>query len=441
MGLEKSGCEPRPQPCILCPFDGASQTPTDPMVSIDRFDEIRRRGVLTLGDLDAWVSDPTSFDREKDSFVRSLVRDRITLFTNEAAAASLAIPSTESQQSTPTDLYQVYLTEMRHIPRMERNEEFRYVLALEVSRLALALEMTVPRPTRSDIERFEAIVNTQDPTFRRLLDEARQRTAHRATSPEQSALRAARVRQRFDEMLAWKKVLVFRTLPLVPGMARRYKGMGVPVMDLIQEANTSLMKATDRYDWRKNVRFVVYARWWVQQGVLKSLSCHSRTVRTPVYLAQKLKKIRDLNDRSLTGTGERMSAEAIGKVLDEPVERVERALAAAKMTVSIDRDLDPSGEFTLREVLTDSHQPEYNDRPAGPDLNNRIGMALSGLSSRERLVLELRYGLNAKKTETLEQVSNRLGVSRERVRQIQEQAIRKLQLPSKKLKLAEFLND
>ena len=240
-------------------------------------------------------------------------------------------------------------------------------------------------------------------------------------------------------MLDWKKVLVFRTLPLVPGMARKYKGMGVPLMDLIQEANGSLMKATDRYEWRKGVRFVVYARWWVQQGVLKTLSCQSRTVRTPVYMAQKLKRIRDLNDRAYTGTGGRLTPEQIGKALNEPVERIERALAAAKLTISIDREIDPNGEFQLKEILADKRTYEPEDPPPGPSLSNRIEQLLASLPGRERLVLELRYGLHDQKAETLEQVSQRLGVSRERVRQIQEQALRRLQSPSKRLKLVDFL--
>ncbi|MFN0205414.1 MAG: RNA polymerase sigma factor RpoD/SigA [Planctomycetota bacterium] len=411
------------------------------MFALDHLLQARQRGHVALADLDRFVTDPASYEKERAAFVRRVVRERLPLFPGESAAASVANPKLAGGGVAPTDLYQVYLSELHRIPRMERNEEFRFVIALEIARDALAVELTVPRPTRRDIQYFEKRIPSHDATFRRLLDAARQRTAHRASNDVNSAQRAERVYQRFEEMLAWKRVLVFRTLPLVPGMARKYKGMGVPVMDLIQDANSSLMKATDRYDWRKNVRFVVYARWWVQQGILKSLSCHSRTVRTPVYLAQKLKKIRDLNDRSVSETGERLTTEALGAALDEPVERVERALAAAKMTVSIDRDLDPTGDFTLREILTDPHEFVVNDAPSGPALSNRIDDALAELTSRERMVLEFRFGLHEHKTETLEAVSARLGVSRERVRQIQEQAIRKLQSPSKKLKLAEFLND
>jgi RNA polymerase primary sigma factor len=215
--------------------------------------------------------------------------------------------------------------------------------------------------------------------------------------------------------------------------------MGVPILDLIQEANGSLLKATDRYEWRKGVRFVVYARWWVQQGILKSLSCQSRTVRTPVYMAQKLKKIRDLNERSLTRTGGTMSAEELGKALDEPVERIQRALEAAKMTVSIDREIDPSGEFMLRDVLVDPHDCSIPEAPPAISLQDRIRQLLGELPLRERQVIEWRFGLNEQKIETLDEVSQRLGVSRERVRQIQEQAIRRLQSPSKKLNLAAYL--
>lgn len=405
----------------------------------DLYAEIRRRNRLTLGDLDRFVDDPASYEKERETLVRTIVRDHVALFTNDAASALQSVGNAASSQGHSSDLYDVYLRELRAIPRMERNEEFRYVLALEIARQTLERELNNPKPSKSEIAIFEEIITSQDATWLRLFEDVKKKPAQKRVAESVARERAARIAGRLQEMLEWKQVLVFRVLPLVPGMARKYKGMGVPLLDLVQEANASLMKATDSYEWRKGVRFVVYARWWVRQGVLKSLSCQSRTVRTPVYMAQKLKKIRDLNERAVNGTGERLSAEAIGAALDEPVERVERALAAAKMTVSIDNELDPTGEFTLRETLADPRTPQYDDAPSGPTLTNRIESALSSLSGRERMVLELRFGLQDHPSETLEEVSQRLGVSRERVRQIQEQALRKLQSPSRKLKLVEFL--
>lgn len=418
--------------------NGAAKT-GNVMDSFARFSPIRRRGHLLLADLDRWVADSQLYEQERDAFVRFLVHNKIALFPAEAAAASQLKANLTPDASNTGDLYQIYLKELRLIPRMERSEEFRFVLALEICRQVLEYEIMNPRPSKSELHQFEKMVQAEDATFARLIETLQITPAKRSQPAKRFAARRASVERRLAEMLDWKGVLVLRTLPLVPGMARRYKGMGVPVMDLIQEANASLMKATDRYDWRKGVRFIVYARWWVQQGVLKSLSCQSRTVRTPVYMAQKLKKIRDLNDRAVTETGSKLSAEAIGVALDEPAERIERALAAAKMTISIDRELDPTGEFTLRETLADPHEAQVNDTPSGPSLTNRIETALSSLSGRERLVLELRYGLHDKHAETLEEVSQKLGVSRERVRQIQEQAIRKLQGPSRQLKLVDFL--
>src|SRR5262245_6968577 len=338
------------------------------MHELSRFIPSFRRGSLQLADLDPWVQDSALYEAERESVVRSIVRRHVSLFPGEALPATTSRPAIPGADAPPSDLYVVYLREIRRIPPMERSEEFRYAIALELAKNALELEMKTPRPTRAEISAMEAAVASKDPTFLRALRAIRPKPS---TSSELSASaqeRVARVKTRFEEMLAWKRVLVFRTLPLVPGMARKYRGMGVSVMDLIQEANASLMKATDRYEWRKGVRFVVYARWWVQQGILKSLSCHSRTVRTPVYLAQKLKKIRDLNDRAYTGTGSHLSAAQIGEALDEPTARVERALAAAKLTVSIDRELDPSGDFALRDVLADPRPQEMPDAPPGPPL-------------------------------------------------------------------------
>lgn len=401
-------------------------------------------GRLSLADLDPFVSDPAVYERKRKGLTRAVVRRGVALFPGEPESA-LQPKATASQRHEgagipASDLYGTYLREVRSIPTMERSVEFRFALALEICKDALREELTHWKPTREELDAVEAALSSKDATFERFLSEARPLASPNAGRDSARVARhVPRIRQRLEEMLGWKNVLVFRTLPLVPGMARRYKGMGVPVLDLIQEANGSLVKATDRYEWRKGVRFVVYARWWVQQGILKSLSCQSRTVRTPVYMAQKLKKIRDLNDRSLTSTGGKMSAEELGRALDEPVERIQRALEAAKMTVSIDRELDPTGEFMLKDVLVDPHVETVDDGPAPGTLNDRIRELLVELPVRERQVIEWRFGLNERRVETLDEVSHRLGVSRERVRQIQEQAIRRLRSPSKKLHLSAYL--
>jgi RNA polymerase primary sigma factor len=449
------------------------------MYSPNRLDQARQRRRLTLADLDPWVADPQVYEREREQWTIHIVKYGVALFPGEAELAALpknaAGPRPTTSDIPASDLYGSYLREVRSIPTMERAVEFRFALALEICKHALRAELTLGDPSLEDLTAIERAIDSKDATFQRLL--AQERAARgeeqdaeldedaegdaldgrlpRAGAPQKRGKaaqgnaahgvsvkleqRIERVRQRFDEMLGWKKVLVFRTLPLVPGMARRYKGMGVPILDLIQEANGSLLKATDRYEWRKGVRFVVYARWWVQQGILKSLSCQSRTVRTPVYMAQKLKKIRDLNERSLTRTGDTMSAEELGKALDEPVERIQRALEAAKMTISIDREIDPSGEFMLKDVLVDPRDYSVPEAPPAVSLQNRIRQLLGELPPRERQVIEWRFGLNEQKVETLDEVSQRLGVSRERVRQIQEQALRRLQSPSKKMNLAAYL--
>ncbi|MBL8694664.1 MAG: sigma-70 family RNA polymerase sigma factor [Planctomycetes bacterium] len=415
------------------------------MYAIDRLTKIRLRGSVLLEDLDAWVQDPAAYEAEREALIRAIVQHRWTLFPGEASDPSLALPFARGSEAPASDLYASYISEIRRIPTMTREEEFRYVLALEMTKHALEEEMRYPRPSAEEIDAMASAVHSQDATFQRILKSlrGRRRKAESVDLSEEDSRkimeRAHRVRSRFDEMLAWKRMLVYRTLQLVPGMARKYRGLGVPTLDLIQEANAALMKATDRYEWRKGVRFVVYARWWVQQGILKSLSCHSRTVRTPVYLAQKIKKLRDLDEQAFVGTGEHLSAKELGEKLDEPTERIERALAAARMTVSIDRELDPSGEFVLRDTLIDRREPEQAQTPQGPSLHSRIEEILGELNDRERLVLELRFGLHEQTPQTLEKVSQRLGVSRERIRQIQEQALRKLQRPSKKLNLSSFI--
>jgi RNA polymerase sigma factor (sigma-70 family) len=416
----------------LAPDDDAPDTPAPK----EWLGDIRSRGCVSLSDLDAWCKRPRRYEAERAALVRCVVKHGLALFTGESLGATT--PRGEATEGGVPEPSAIYLREVRRIAPMERSEEFRYVIALEIAKEVLDAEARTPRPTEAEHTAMRRDIATQDPSWLRMLA-AIKPSSDPAPAADVIEARVARVRARLHEMIEWKRVLVVRTLPLVPGIARRYRGMGVPFMDLVQEANTSLMKATDRYEWRKGVRFVVYARFWVQQGILKSLSCQSRTVRTPVYLAQKQKKIRDLNELAYSGSGQRLSPEQIGKALDEPVERVERALAAVKLTVSLDQDLDPRGDFVLREVLADPHEMELSDTPAGPPLAARIGEALTALTDRERMVVELRYGLSRQPAETLEEVSQRLGISRERVRQIQEQALRKLLGPSKRLHLSAFL--
>jgi len=392
--------------------------------------------------LDPWVLQPRAYEAEVGSLVRAIVRHDVTLFPGEAYLASQPRPAAESpaaSSAAPSDLYSVYLREIRRIPRMERSEEFRYVLALEIAKRTLEATMRSPRPTATELDAMSQAVDSHDPTFQRYLAALAHRPSTRTVRHAEAAKRADRVKRRFDEMVAWKRVLVFRTLPLAAGMSRKYQELGVPLMDLIQEANAALMKATDRYEWRKGVRFVLYARWWVRQGVLKSLSSQSRTVRLPVYLAQKLKKIRDLNEFAYRGTGQRLSLDQLSAALDEPVERVQTALSAAKSTVSMDQDLDPRGDFVLRDAIADPRVAEVEIAPVGAPFTTRIDELLDTLSERERLVLELRYGLHKRPPQTLDSVSKRLGVSRERVRQIQEEALKKLQEPTERMRLLDFL--
>jgi RNA polymerase sigma factor (sigma-70 family) len=245
---------------------------------------------------------------------------------------------------------------------------------------------------------------------------------------------------RLHELLALQQALVTRNLHLVPAAARRYSQFGVPWEDLIQEGNAALLRAVERYDWREGVRFAHYATWWIQQGILKALSCQARTVRLPVYLAQLLHRVRAVQ----AGSAHPLAAEEIARRTRVRVARVERALAADRPCLSLDRSLASAGgeedtDASLAERIADARPEPEPGAPGAEDLRRTLEGLLDRLPSREARILRLRFGLDGERPHTLEEVRAELGVSRERVRQLQAQSLRRLSQAAPRRELARFL--
>ena len=238
----------------------------------------------------------------------------------------------------------------------------------------------------------------------------------------------------FEEL---RNLYVEGALHIVLGTVNRYRGLGVDVADLIQEGNASLFQAIEGFDWRRDVRFRTYAQYWVHQAVLKMLYNSARTVRVPIWVQKMLGRIRR-TQADLRRDGAEPTAAQIGAKLGVPAERVEWILATKRYAVSIDAESVDGEGSSMAQSLADDNSVAVPDSVPEGDLVASLGDAMSSLPPRERLILERRFGLGGREPETLGQIAVGLGITAERVRQLQNAAIGRLKKPSSLQRLQSF---
>ncbi len=216
---------------------------------------------------------------------------------------------------------------------------------------------------------------------------------------------------------------------LVISEAKRYMNRGLDFGDLVQEGNLGLLKAIDKYDYRKGFKFSTYATWWIRQAITRAVADHSRTIRIPIHMIETITKINKAQKALLQEKGRQPSIEEIAEYLEMPISRVEKALSVAKEPLSMDKPIGSDGETSLGEIIYDESALTAEDELKIQSLRERLNMALKMLSPRERKVIELRFGLDGKKPRTLEEVAQEMNLTRERVRQLEVQALEKLRNP------------
>ncbi len=216
---------------------------------------------------------------------------------------------------------------------------------------------------------------------------------------------------------------------LVISEAKRYMNRGLDFGDLIQEGNLGLLKAIDKYDWKKGFKFSTYATWWIRQAITRAVADHSRTIRIPIHMIETITKINKAQKALLQEKGRPPSIEEIAEYLEMPISKVERALSVAKEPISMDKPVGKDGDTSLGEIIYDEKTLSAEEELKIESLRERLRKALNMLSPRERKVIELRFGLDGKKPRTLEEVGQELGLTRERVRQLETQALEKLRNP------------
>ena len=295
-----------------------------------------------------------------------------------------------AEQVPPTDPITRYLREIGRTPLLSAAEEVDLAQAIEGGKEA---QRTLSDPeanfASSDRWRVEQI--------RELGDEARQK-------------------------------LIQANLRLVVSIAKKYMGRGMPLLDLIQEGNIGLMRAVEKFDWRKGNRFSTYATWWIRQAVTRALAEQSRLIRLPVHLGESLGQMRRTAERLAIALERDPTHGELGVALGLPEEQVKRMLEAVRQPISLATPVGESGESQFGDFIEDERIAPPEEQASRTLLERDLVRALDELPERERTVLELRYGLADGERRTLEEVGRSLGITRERARQIEGEALRRLRL-------------
>ncbi|MAE60699.1 MAG: RNA polymerase sigma factor RpoD [Planctomycetaceae bacterium] len=258
--------------------------------------------------------------------------------------------------------------------------------------------------------------------------------------PDALKARIADIKVVFDEYEQAKRDLSGGNLRLVVSIAKKYRNRGLSFLDIIQEGNTGLMRAVDKYEYKRGYKFSTYATWWIRQAITRAIADHARTIRIPVHMIETMSRLRNISKDLLQKIGREPTVEEIAEKADMNVSEVRRVMKISRHPISLDRPVGESEDSYFGDFIEDGAVEAPTDNATQQMLRDRIEAVLKTLTYREREIIKLRYGLGDGYTYTLEEVGRIFKVTRERVRQVEAKALRKLQHPVRARKLVGFLD-
>jgi RNA polymerase primary sigma factor len=355
----------------------------------------------------------------------------------EDADAYARLESTETTESERDEItQQIQIRRRRCVTLLEE-------LSLRTQRLQPCmkrLEQVSARMTElhDQISNLTDLVTAEDERSR-MQNELNDLVELTRESPHSMAVMMDGIRQRYSEYDKAMRDLSGGNLRLVVSIAKKYRNRGLSFLDLIQEGNTGLMRAVDKYEYRRGYKFSTYATWWIRQAITRAIADQARTIRIPVHMIETMTRLRAAARDLLQDLGREPSVEEMSAVADVPLDEARRVMRISRQPISLDKPIGESDDNSFGEFVEDRGNESPVSNAASEMLKDKIDTVLKTLTYREREIIKLRYGLGDGYTYTLEEVGRIFKVTRERVRQIEAKAVRKLQHPVRSRQLQGFL--